>query len=145
MKEIERHLYRIYEEFIRIDQDIRQAKAKESHSYGLTECQCRYLQIIDANEPITLSQFAKLICVSKPTVSQLVSRFIHEGLITKESCPHDRRVCYLRTTEKGKRAARSDQNARIEIIRYFESNLTEDETKSFIALMDKLLQFKEDK
>lgn len=145
MKDIERHLYRIYEKFISMDQDFRLEKAKESNSYGLTDCQCRYLQLIDANEPLTLGQFAKLTCVSKPTVSQLVSRFINEGLIIKESCPHDRRSCYLRMTDKGRQAARSDQNARIEIIRYFESNLTEEETISFIELMDKLLNFKEEK
>lgn len=145
MRDTERHLYRIFEEFISMDQSIRLKVEKECKSYGLTECQYNYLRIIDANEPLTLGQFAKILSVSKPTVSQLVSRFISEDLITKESCPHDKRACYLKMTEKGRRIARSAQSARIEVIRYFESNLTEEETRSFIELMDKLFNFKEER
>lgn len=145
MKDLEMDLFELFEKLIQYDQENQRRVAHQCHTAELTECQCRYLKILDANEPLTSGQFAQLICVSKPTVSQLINRFIEDGYVVKEGCPHDKRSCYIRMTDKGREAARVDKNARIEVIRILAPNLTEQEKIQLIELLYKLLDYKEEK
>ena len=115
-------------------------EAKNCERNKLTDCQCRYLRLIDDNEPLTSGQFAKLTCVSRPTVTQLLNRFIKDGYIEKECSKSDKRVWYIQITEKGRKIARYEQNARYKIVQLMETNLDDNEINQLIQLMEKLLK-----
>lgn len=138
MNNLEEHLIRVYQKLLDLDQKKKEDQANKNCVHELTDCQCRYLKLIDKNEPLTSGQFAELISVSKPTVSQLIKIFIDGGYVITENCPSDKRIRYIRITEKGKRVARAEQVAQIEVIQYIETSLNEQELIQLIELLDKL-------
>lgn len=138
MKEMEQHLFELFGRIFDIGSDSRKREENKCQMSNLTDCQKNYLQIIDKNEPLTSGEFAKLICVSKPTVSQLINRFIKSGYVIKESCPTDKRVCYIRMTDKGRQIARIEEHVKIEVVQYIQTNLTEQELNQLIEILEKL-------
>ena len=139
MKELEQHLFDIIEKLNNYTVSSREKQISKCQMSPLTECQERYLRLLDEYEPLTSGEFAKLICVSKPTVTQLINRFIDCGYVRKEACPNDRRAWYIRLTDEGKQVARIDQRVRIETIQYIQTNLNEEEFSQLIRLLDKLI------
>ena len=143
MKAQDENLLNMYMRLIDYDSKCCKKQADDVTN-NLTDCQNRYLKLIDENEPLTSGQFAKLCHVSKPTISQIVNRFVGEGYILKEVSSEDKRAYLLKTTEKGKRVARSEYYARIEVVEYIKTKLDEDEISQLITLMEKMLDFEED-
>lgn len=138
MNNLEQHLIRVYQKLIELDNQKIKDQENKCQKHELTDCQCRYLKLIDKNEPLTSGQFAKLISVSRPTVSQLIKQFMDGGYVITEDCPTDKRIRYIKMTEKGRRITRADYNARIEVIQYIETSLNEQEVVQLIKLLDKL-------
>lgn len=143
MKDSEKQLYWIYQQCIDLDTKSCEAERRACRTHELTDCQRAYLKLIDLHQPLTPGQFARLTCVSKPTVSQIINRFIDEGYLVKKPCSEDRRITYIELTEQGQRAARAEQIARIQIVRRIETRLTEKEVGQLIGLMEKLFNTKE--
>ena len=67
--------------------------------------QLNYLKHFLGKESQTISQLAEELNLTKPTVTEMVKRFIKSGYLYKESCPNDGRVHYLKLTEKGMKVA----------------------------------------
>jgi len=63
--------------------------------------QMDYLKSLNDICGVTTSQLAEKLELSKPTVTEMVKKFIKMGIVYKESCPSDGRVYYLKLTEKG--------------------------------------------
>ena len=78
----------------------------------LTLKQIEYLKKFDEHEYVTISQLAEDLNLSKPSITEMVKKFIQLDCVKKEQCSHDARVYYLFLTEKGKRIARLEQIAR---------------------------------
>jgi DNA-binding MarR family transcriptional regulator len=49
----------------------------------------------------TVSEIAEFMHVSKPAISKLVDSLTSEKYISRHICPKDRRIIYLRATNKG--------------------------------------------
>ncbi len=135
---MDKHLLDIIDKFINLEISSIKEQQRKCLKNNLTDCQKRYLNVIDSNEPLTSGEFAKLIQVSKPTVSQLINKFSDCGYVTKEVCPTDKRVCYIRLTAEGKQVAEIEKNARIQVIQTIETNLNDEELNQFISLLEKL-------
>lgn len=67
--------------------------------------QLSYIKHFDHEDGITTSKLAEELNLTKPTVTEMVKKFIRNGFVYKESCPHDGRVYYLKLTDKGMKAA----------------------------------------
>lgn len=63
--------------------------------------QMEYLKSLDKTCGITTSRLAEILDLSKPTVTEMVKKFIRMDMVYKQSCPEDGRVYYLKLTEKG--------------------------------------------
>lgn len=138
MKEMEKHLIDLYEKLVSLNMTSRKEQESKCKMKNLTEGQFKYLQLIDKHEPLTSGEFAKLTCVSKPTVTQLINRFTECGYVRKESCPTDKRVCYLHITEEGRKIARIEERAHVEVVHYIQTSLDEEELLQLISLLDKI-------
>ncbi|MGI6108233.1 MAG: MarR family winged helix-turn-helix transcriptional regulator [Eubacteriaceae bacterium] len=139
MKDCEQQLFRLYSGLVDMDQQSRETHSREEQADCFTPCQIRYLQLIDSYERLTSSQFARIMQVSKPTVSQLISRFVNSDCIYKEPSARDRRICYIMLTPKGQKIARADDEARHEVIRNIREKLTPEELDLLITLLNKLV------
>ena len=139
MKDYEQQLFRLYSGLVDMVQKTRETRSREDNGDCFTPCQIRYLKLIDSHERLTSSQFANIMQVSKPTVSQLIARFVDSDCIYKEPSNRDRRICYIMLTPKGRRIARADSDARHDVVQYISTKLTPDEIDLLIALLDKLV------
>ena len=63
--------------------------------------QMEYLKSLNKTCGVTTSQLAEHLDLSKPTVTEMVKKFIKMDMVYKQSCPADGRVYYLKLTEKG--------------------------------------------
>ena len=104
----------------------------------LTLKQIEYLKKFDEREYITISQLAKLLNLSKPSITEMVKKFIKLDCVKKEQCNHDARVYYLFLTEKGKRIARLEQIAEEDFVRRVEDCLSDEDISLLIELLSKV-------
>jgi len=70
--------------------------------------QINYLKKMNHAYGKTTSQLAEELDLSKPTVTEMVKKFIKMDCVYKQSCPADGRVHYLKLTEKGQKIADLD-------------------------------------
>ena len=104
----------------------------------LTLKQIEYLKKFDEREYITISQLAKLLNLSKPSITEMVKKFIKLDCVKKEQCNHDARVYYLFLTEKGKGIARLEQIAEEDFVRRVEDCLSDEDISLLIELLSKV-------
>jgi len=104
----------------------------------LTLKQIEYLKKFDEREYITISQLAKLLNLSKPSITEMVKKFIKLDCVKKEQCNHDARVYYLFLTEEGKRIARLEQIAEEDFVRRVEDCLSDEDISLLIELLSKV-------
>ena len=91
------------------------------------------------NKSLTMKSLAEKINRTKPTVTVLINKLIAEEYVTKEKCPIDSRVSFIKLTDKGKALEplffeiSKDMNNKVY------ENLTKEEAKQVELLMEKVL------
>ena len=100
--------------------------------------QINYLRVFYEHRAITTSQLAEILNLSKPTVTEMVKKFIKSECLVKESCPADGRVFYLKLTTKGEKIATLDEMTAIYLAGAIETKLTEEELILLVELLKKL-------
>jgi len=105
----------------------------------LTLKQIEYLKKFDEYKHVTISQLAESLKLSKPSITEMVKKFIKLDCVRKEQCSHDARVYYLYLTEKGKGIARLEQIADEDFIRRVVNCLSEEEISLLIELLSKVV------
>ncbi|MDD3632152.1 MAG: MarR family transcriptional regulator [Atribacterota bacterium] len=105
----------------------------------LTLKQIEYLKKFDKRENTTISQLAEELGLSKPTVTEMVKKFIRLDCVQKEQCSQDARVYYLFLTEKGKIIARLEQITDDNFAKKVESRLSKEDINLLIEILLKIL------
>jgi len=105
----------------------------------LTLKQVEYLKKFDEYEYVTISQLAEDLNLSKPSITELVKKFIKLNCLKKEQCNHDARVYYLFLTERGKGIARHEQIATEDFVRRVENCLSKEDIGLLIELLSKVV------
>ena len=67
----------------------------------LTYTEFDYLETLYELKSTRLSDFAEIMCVSKPTASNMINRLERKGLVTRSACPKDGRAVNLSLSQKG--------------------------------------------
>ena len=68
--------------------------------------QLHYLKIIDRTVDITFGKFAEILKITKPSVTDIVNKLIKLDCVEKKRCHMDKRIFYIKLTEKGRNIAR---------------------------------------
>ncbi|MBI9089642.1 MAG: winged helix-turn-helix transcriptional regulator [Desulfobacterium sp.] len=100
--------------------------------------QIHYLKLIDGNDNLTFSRMAKILGITKPSVTEIVNKLIKLDCVNKLRSPDDGRIFFMELTEKGKHIARSrilSENKMIDLIR---KKLDPSERETFIHLLEKV-------
>ena len=100
--------------------------------------QIHYLKLIDEHENLTFSRMAKLLKITKPSVTEIVNKLIKLDCVNKLRSPDDGRIFFMELTEKGKNIARSrtlSENKMVDLIR---KKLDPSERETFIRLLEKI-------
>ncbi|PIW12686.1 MAG: MarR family transcriptional regulator [Candidatus Infernicultor aquiphilus] len=134
-----RKLYSVFDGFMQIKTECRFCVIDKYNISQLTLKQIEYLKKFDEYEYVTISKLAENLKLSKPSITEMVKKFIKLDCVKKEQCSHDARVYYLFLTEKGKRIARLEQMANEDFIRRVENCLSEEDISLLIELLSKVV------
>lgn len=137
MDDLKTRLIQAYSEFAKLKCDKSQIFDQTCQVKDLTYTQIEYLKVIDGQEYITVSDLAEYTMNSKPTVTEMVKKFIALDCVNKEPCVEDGRKFYLTLTQRGKKIARMDEYVMENVFEHILNKLSEEEIESLIQLLHK--------
>lgn len=105
---------------------------------GLTPSLVSALTTIHAHGALTLGELAERERVAPPTITKVVGRLEHEGLVAKEADPDDRRVSRVRTTSEGERLLDETRARRTAWLAERLAGVTSDDRARVAAALDVL-------
>lgn len=114
------------------------AAREYADAQGLTPRQLQYLQVIDHYDQVTFSQLARCTANSKPTISELINKFLDWDCVVRERSPEDKRVFYIRLTSKGRQLARAQEESGYRLMERIEGSLSSEEINLLIHLLKKI-------
>jgi DNA-binding MarR family transcriptional regulator len=136
--EISDELYETYSELIKIKGECSCKLIDELNMSELTLRQIEYIKKFDRCDYVTTSELAKILELSKPSVTEMIKKFIKLECIYKQKCNEDGRVYYLHLTEKGRCIARFEELTVRKLVDRILDSLEEDEIKTLISLLSKI-------
>jgi len=110
-------------------------KNSELKAYSTT--QIHYLDLIYHNQNITISQIAKKLNVTKPSVTNTIEKLEKLELINKISSDEDKRVQHVQLAKKGKRVAMLHEKFHEYFAIKLSMNLKEKEIAMLVEILKK--------
>ena len=138
MRDREEHLCEVFENLIRVKNECSCSVFSECGLSDMTVRQIAYLKTIDEQAEVTFSRLAEITRNSKPTITEMINKFVRMECVYRERCPDDGRILYIRLTEKGKRIAQAEHFALRTMIEQMVNSLDENETDLLIGILQKV-------
>ncbi len=110
---------------------------QQSEFASLSMSKIHYLDTISHLERPTISQLAKKLGVSKPSVTLTVDALQDLEYVKKVKSDQDLRVHHIHLTEKGKKIVTLHDAIHMGYAKYFENALTKKELAIFVSLLNK--------
>lgn len=134
------HLFIVFGKLLRIKSECSCKIFSEcGFSSDITLKQVGYLRAIDeCCGDVTFSRLAKITNNSKPTITEMINKFVKMECVCRERCSNDGRVIYIRLTDKGQKIARIEENALMEVIEKMADSLDEREIDILINILEKI-------
>ncbi|HIH75273.1 MAG TPA: winged helix-turn-helix transcriptional regulator [Methanosarcina sp.] len=132
------HLFIVFENLIKIKSECSCEIFSECGVSDITVKQIGYLKAIDEHGEVTFSSLAKITRNSKPTITEMVNKFVKMEYVYREKCSDDGRIFYIRLTEKGQRIARAEESALLRVIEKMADSLNEKEIETLIKILEKI-------
>jgi len=132
------HLFEVFDRLIAIQRECSDEIFSECGLSRLTARQIAYLKIIGKHHDMTFSALAGITKNSKPTVTEMIDRFVHMECAYRQKCPDDGRVVYIRLTEKGRMIANAEQNALNRMIERMVQVLDENDVDLLLEILKKV-------
>ena len=115
--------------------------AREKFKFAsLTLTQMHYLETISNLGNPNITELARSLKLTKPTVTVAVEKLIEKEYICKVRSDEDRRSTHLHLTEKGKLINKMHDYAHQRIAETLKSKLEKNELKVLIELMEKVFR-----
>lgn len=138
MMERKEHLLAVFEKLLCIRNECSCEILSSCGMPDITVRQIEYLKVIDEHGEVTFSGLAKITRNSKPTITEMVNRFVQMECVYREKSPDDGRMFYIRLTEKGQMIARSDESALLKLIERMTDSLDEREMNALVRILRKV-------
>ncbi len=100
--------------------------------------QLYYIELIDKNEGISVSELAKTMDVKKSTVSVAINQLIDLGIITKIQSNDDKRFYFLQLTSKGHQIMEIHKQVHKNTIKKILKILDPEEVENFVNIVNKI-------
>ena len=134
----EERLLAAVEQLIRIRNETSSALLSECGIPDITVKQIGYLKTIDEQGEVTFTRLAEIMSNSKPTITELINRFESMECVYRERSPEDRRVIFIRLTEKGRRIARVEEDALTLLVERMQESLDHDDLDLLVRIIRKV-------
>jgi DNA-binding MarR family transcriptional regulator len=115
---------------------------QELKKQGLTDLVPSYGNILtvlyDNNGKLNMKEIGDLIGKDKSTVTALVNKLLKLGYVEKEKCIEDRRITYIKITEKSEKIQGKFNNISKQVYSTAYKNFSVEEKETFLRLLKKL-------
>ena len=138
MRDREEHLCEVFENLIRVKNACSCSVFSECGLSDMTVRQIAYLKTIDEQAEVTFSRLAEITRNSKPTITEMINKFVRMECVYREQCPDDGRIVYIRLTDKGKKIAQAERYALHRVIEQMVNSLDEHEMDLLIGILKKV-------
>ena len=138
MMEREEHLFEVFENLIRFKNECSSNIFSECGLSDMTVRQIAYLKAIDEHREVTFSGLAEITKNSKPTITEMVNRFVKMECVYRQKSSDDGRILYIRLTEKGQKIAKAEHYALRRVIERMADLLDEHEMDLLIGILKKV-------
>ena len=132
----EEHLLEVFENLIRIKNECSCTIFSECGLSDMTVRQIAYLKAIDDQGEVTFSRLAEITRNSKPTITEMINKFVRMECVYRQRCPDDGRILYIHLTDKGKKVAQAEKYALRQVIERMIHSLDEHE----LDLLEEILR-----
>ncbi len=100
--------------------------------------QLYYIELIDKNEGISVSELAKKLDVKKSTVSVAINQLIDLEIVTKIQSSTDKRFYFLELTQKGNHIMEMHKQVHKNTIKKILKILNHEEVENFVNIVNKI-------
>lgn len=138
MREREEHLLEAFENLFRARHECSCNIFSECGLSELTVRQVAYLKTIDEQGDVTFSRLAEITRNSKPTITEMINKFVRMECVYRERCPDDGRVLFIRLTDKGQKIAKAEQAALHRMIERMMDSLDDQEQELLLRILQKV-------
>jgi DNA-binding MarR family transcriptional regulator len=130
-------LFEAFENLLRLKNECSCNILSECGLSDMTVRQIAYLKVIDQHGEITFTRLAEITRNSKPTITEMINKFVRMECVYRERCPDDGRVLYIRLTEKGQRIANAEQAAMQRVVQRMIETLDDHERDLLAEILQK--------
>jgi DNA-binding MarR family transcriptional regulator len=138
MLDREEHLFEVFDNILRIQNECSCNIFSECGLSEMTVKQIAYLKAIDEQSEVTFSRLAEITRNSKPTITEMINKFVRMECVYREPCPDDGRILYIRLTDKGQKIANAEHNALRRVIERMMDSMDEHEMDLLIGILQKI-------
>jgi DNA-binding MarR family transcriptional regulator len=131
-------LFEAFENLFRLKNECSCNILSECGLSDMTVKQIAYLKVIDQHGEITFTRLAEITRNSKPTITEMINRFVRMECVYRERCPDDGRILYIRLTEKGQRIAKAEHAAMQRVVQRMIETLDERERDLLAEILQKV-------
>lgn len=110
---------------------------EEIHFDQIKGSRFKYLKEIHKRKETTLTELAEHFDLSKPTVNEVINRFIENGFVEKRKSEDDKRVSYIYLTEMGTTLATTNALESNRAVSKMFDVLSKKELKTLVKIFDK--------
>lgn len=100
--------------------------------------QIKYIKMLNKEEGSTISEIAEKLSLSKPSVTEMIKKFQKMDLVYKEGCVHDKRIQYIKLTDKGLNIANIEKLTVDFLATQLEERLSEEDIGKIVEVFMKL-------
>jgi len=108
---------------------------------AISGTQLELLFIPGHNQPVSSKQLAELLHMTPGAVSQLADSLEQQELIERQTSEQDRRVQYLRVSEKGEEFIRSFEKSRHKVMEAVIKDLSDEELEVWLRVQQKMIAY----
>jgi DNA-binding MarR family transcriptional regulator len=138
MMERDEHLQEVLEHLLMMKNECSCSIFSECGLSDMTVKQIAYLKVIDEHGDVTFSRLAEITKNSKPTITEMVNKFVRMECVYREPCRDDGRILYIRLTDKGKMIAKAEDAALRRVIERMIDSLDEHELDLLTGILKKI-------
>ncbi len=136
--ERDEHLLAVLERLLMMKNECSCSIFSECGLSDMTVKQIAYLKVIDGQGDVTFSRLAEITKNSKPTITEMINKFVRMECVYREPCHDDGRILYIRLTDKGKKIAKAEEDAMRRVIERMIDTLDEHELDLLIGILAKV-------
>jgi DNA-binding MarR family transcriptional regulator len=138
MMERDVHLLEMLEHLLNMKNECSCSIFSECGLSDMTVKQIAYLKVINEQGDVTFSRLAEITKNSKPTITEMVNKFVRMECVYREPSRDDGRILYIRLTDKGRKIAKAEEDALRRVIERMIDSLDEHELDLLIGILQKV-------